>query len=309
MSREAAMNVATGQSAAPPVDPNANVNGNAAPAAPDLDSARFASLAKKEADLVKRQQAFKAEQEKFGAERGQVQEILKRRDQFEETRKTDPVAALRLIGFSEQEIFNFLAAQEKKELSSEEKAAEVAAKVAEERIAAAKKEQEDRQAAIQKEQDERSLTEYKTSIGGFIEAHKDKYEYCAHYGPAAVEQAYLTVLQVVKDSKGQDIPTTEEVLDQLEELYEEEDKRLMAINKRKSWSAPKEEAPKQGPERSRTVSTPPGYTGAPAAVQRTRSLSNAARPTTASLEKKVGETRDQLKARLAERIRQNGLTK
>ncbi len=280
------------------------------PEAPkDLDSTRFAAFAKKEADLVRRQQAFKADQDKFGAERSQVQDILKKRDLFEDTKKKDPVEALKLIGFSEQDIFNFLAAQEKKEQTPVETATEVATKIADEKIAALKKEQADKETKLIADRDAGLIKEFRSGLASVVEGNKDKYEYCAYNGPAAIDLAYRTVLQIVEDSKGEDIPTAEEAIQMIEELYEEEDKAMMSIKKRQPKTEESVVETKTTPERTRTVTTPAGHTPVAPAIQKTRTLSNAARPTAAATTRVANETREQKRERLVELIRRNGLTK
>lgn len=324
MSKETAMAMAIGSP--DPIPANAPVIGSPLPQAPiseapkELESARFAAQARKEAEFVKRQQSLRMEQEKFEAEKKDIlarrksyDEVMARANQFEETRKTDPVAALKLIGFSDTDIFNFLASQEKKDATPAETAAEVAKKVAEEmvdqKLSAKDKEQAEKEKKTQADEDTRLLGEFKTGLGDFIESNKEKYEYCAHYGPAALDLAYRTTLQIVQDSKGEDIPTYDEVIAMVEELYEEEAKDIMALKKNqpKVEAAPVED--RQVPERSRTVTTPAGHTPIAPPIQKTRPLTNAARPTAAAASRPVNETREQKKARLSEALRRGGLGK
>lgn len=308
MSKEAALAFATGSPV--PVPANPSIIGTPPPAAPppvDMESARFAAHAKKEADLVKRQQLHKAELEDFQKRKTQVDDILKRRDQFEDTRKKDPVEALKLIGFSEQEIFNFLAAQEKKELTPQEIAQTEAQKAAKEEADKLRKELADEKAKNIASNDQALLGEYRSGLAQTVEANKEKFEYCAHYGPIAVDLAYRTVLQVVEDSKGTDIPTPEEAMQMIEDMYEEEDKALMSLKKRQSHSGISEVPAKPSQERSRVVSTPPGSTAPPPPIVRTRPLSNAARPTTAAATRTIKETPAQKRERLIAALRRGRL--
>jgi hypothetical protein len=320
MSKESALAMATGSPE--PIPASAPVIGGPPPTPieppKDMESARFAAQARKEAEFVKKQQALKAEQEKFESEKKEIlarrktyDETMERAKQFEDTRKTDPVAALKLIGFSETDIFNFLAGQEKKEATPAETAAEVATKVAEEliekKLSAKDKEQADKEAKLIADRDAGLINEFKSGLGSVVEANKDKYEYCAHYGPAAIDLAYRTVLQIVEDSKGEDIPTAEEAIQMIEELYEEEDKALMSLKKRQPKVEATEVETKAAPERTRTVSTPTGHTPVAPAIQKTRALSNAARPTTAAATRTVNETREQKKERLMEALRRGKL--
>lgn len=306
MSKEAALAMATGE----PQVPNPSlVNGAIKEPEPvkDLDSSRFAAQAKKEADFVKRQQAFKAEQEKFIQERTQVQEILKRRDQFEDTRKKDPVEALKLIGFNETEIFNFLAAHDKPAPTPEERAEQIATKTVEQRLAERDKQQADLQARANKERDDHLIGEYKSGLAQLVESNKEKFPLCNYFGASAVAQAMETVFQVAKDSKGEDIPTIEEAMEGMEEYYRNEFEGLQSAMTPKEKAEAKADESKKVPERSRTVSTPAGHTPVAPAIQKTRTLSNSARPTTASLEKRSNETREQKKERLMDALRRGKL--
>lgn len=271
----------------------------------DLDSARFAALARKEAEFVKRQQAFKTDLDKFGAERTQVQDILKKRDQFEETRKQNPIEALKLIGFSETEIMNFLAAQEKPELTPEEQAKEIATKTAQEILAADKKAQLEAQEKAQIAQDESTITEFKKGMGSLVGADPEKYEYCSYYGENALEIAYSFIEQAFKDSNGEDCPTAQEAIEATEQFYEEKDKEMTAKIKKRSLKMEGETSPEVQvtPERTRTVTTPAGHTPVAPAIQKIRTLSNQAGATSAGMARKIHETTDQKKARMKEELR------
>ena len=110
MSKESALATATATAApAPaPTAPPASPETPATASAPS-DAARFAALAKKEAQIVKDRESFKREQEAFTAQRTRVEEVLKKAQQFEELKGKDQIAALKAVGFSETEIFNLFA--------------------------------------------------------------------------------------------------------------------------------------------------------------------------------------------------------
>lgn len=94
------------------------------------------SLAKKEAEIVRQRMELKKQQEEWAPRQKKAEEILKIGEEFETLRKTDPFAAFRRIGFSETEIFNFLAASETKEPTAEEKAIAAATAAADAKIKA-----------------------------------------------------------------------------------------------------------------------------------------------------------------------------
>lgn len=259
-----------------------------------LDSDRFAILAKKEAKIVREQQAFKAEQAKLADEKTRLTEFYNKIQRYEELKKADPIAAIKELGFSETDLFNYLSGQEKKEPTTEE----LASKAAQDAIDKFKVEQSKIQNEAQKARDDGIIKRFHGQIGESIEKNKDKYEYCAFNGPLAQELAFDLVNQVLKDSKGSELLSIDEALDMVENYYEEQDKSMSTLKKRQ----PKVEAApikSKEPERTRTI-TPP--IGAPA----TKTLSNKVSPTVASTVKLV-ETHEQKKTRLIEALKRGSL--
>lgn len=259
-----------------------------------LDSDRFAILAKKEAKIVREQQAFKAEQAKLADEKTRLTEFYNKIQRYEELKKADPIAAIKELGFSETDLFNYLSGQEKKEPTTEE----LASKAAQDAIDKFKVEQSKIQNEAQKARDDGIIKRFRGQIGESIEKNKDKYEYCAFNGPLAQELAFDLVNQVLKDSKGSELLSIDEALDMVENYYEEQDKSMSTLKKRQ----PKVEAApikSKEPERTRTI-TPP--IGAPA----TKTLSNKVSPTVASTVKRV-ETHEQKKTRLIEALKRGSL--
>lgn len=314
MSREAAMSMLTGQ--APSVAQTSTEGqvatvGPEVPKAPDqgqLDSSRFAQLAKKEAQLVKEREETKRDREAIAAEKAKLKAIQEKFARFEEKRKTDGIAALKELDYTEADFFNWAAAQEKPEPTPEEKIAQAAEAAAEARI---KKFEEEQQAKLAKEQAERDqslITSFKSDISSALEASKEKLEYCAYYGPLAEELAYEFVVEAVRQSQGKDCPTAQEALEAVEAYYEEQDKAMSSIKKRspQQQPTPEPEATGKAPERSRTVT--PGYPKEEQpkpTINKSRTLSNAATATVASTRPRV-ETREQKRERLMEYLR-NGM--
>jgi hypothetical protein len=320
MSKEAAMAILTGQPVPAPTaeaqvsaQTDAQVVGAEKPvdAPKDLDSARFAAQAKKEAEYVKKMEAYKKERDEWLKDKRESDEVKERAKRFEETRKTNPVEALKMIGFSEQDIFNFLAAQEENKPTPEQAAVSAATKTAEqivkEQIDALKKEQADKEAAQVKERDDKLLASFKTDLGTVMASDKDKYEYCNHFGNIASDLAYELTIKIVEDSKGEDIPTAEEAMQMVEEHYEEQDKAMSQLKKRQPKVETQQvEAPK-APERTRTVSTPAGHNPPPPAIQKTRTLTNQATPTARALSSRINETKEQKRERLMQALRNGKL--
>ena len=308
MSREAALNLLSPEAVSPglqavadaPVESEAPKQEVAKPEAPsELDSTRFARLAKQEAELVKQKREIAAEKEK-------LKPIWEKIQSFEEKKKTNPIEAIKELGFSETDIFNFMAAQEHKDLTPEEKVAAAAKAASEQAIKEFKDEQKSAQEKIEQERNDKLIAKFKSEMTKAVESNKEKYEYCAYFGAEAQELAYEYVKQVVADSNGTDIPTAEEAMQAVEEHYEEQDKAMSVLKKRKPVEAPAAEAAKEE-TRIKTVTTPPGSTPPKPAVQRSRTLSNDATATTAAAAlHKRNETRSEKKDRLANMLRNFG---
>lgn len=260
-----------------------------APAAPvtttqEMDSAKWASLAKREQKLVHEQQALKAERERVEAVGRDLQTKITPFQEFEALRSKDPVAALRSLGISETDIFNWLAANEKKEPTPEEKAQALARQ----EIENFKQEQAAKEEAQKKERETQVLTRFKGKIANHLNTNKEKYPLCADEGPVAEDAAYRLVEQIAKD-KGEVI-TLPEAFDALEEYYDGEYQRLTKNPKYAKKEEPQPEVIEQKPV-SRGTS---------------RTITNAASQTIASSVKQT-ETASQKRERLISQIKQHGL--
>lgn len=304
MSKEAAMALATGQpqnnvnpslitgdmktgeaglnpGLAPSIDPPQNEK-----VKEKLDSDRFALLAKQEAKTVREREEFKKEKAAFEEERAKARDLVGRINAFEEKRKSDPVAALKDIGFSETEIFNFLAVQEKKEATPEE----VAKAVAEEQIKQFKEEQAKIAGDAQRAREQGLVKKYQTQISSAIKADPEKYEYANFYGPAAEELAIEFAKKNVEVNG--ELLTPDEIAQAIEDYYEETDKAMSTLKKRQSKIEAKSvESEVKAPERTRTLSP---QVGAP---QPTKTLTNKIAATVASTVTRR-ETHEQKKERL-----------
>lgn len=263
----------------------------AAPVVENPNSKAFSHLARKEAELQRERVTFNAEKTKLEEANKQYQEYLA-------TKAKDPIAALKLLGFSETDVFNYMAAQQPVEKTPEEKAIEAATSAADARIKSFEDAQAKRESDQKKEADDQLINSYKSSVAQVVEQDKDKYEYCAYYGDAAQELIYETVLAVVKNSNGADVPTPAEAAQMVEEYYEEKDKSMMTLKKRQP-KAPEAEAPKADPARSRTVVEKPKDETAP---KPSRTITRNATVTAASA-RSFNETKDQKRERLISKLR------
>jgi hypothetical protein len=312
MSRESAMSALTGVAApsstqpiSPPLTthspglaatPPAQAGAPAAGTAPNR-SDPFAHIAKKEAEIVKERLELKKQKEEASI-------VLQKQKEFEELKVKDPVAAMRMMGFSETDIFNYMAAQEKPELTPEEKVALAAKEATEASLTEWEKKQADAEQAKRDASDKSIIAEFKTEITNTIEADKVKYAHCAHNGPVAEQMIYNLAVQISKESNGTDTISKLELMDLVEEQlkYEYEEAK-------KVFEAKKEEVEPvaKTPERTRTIT--PGTPADPQkpTITKTRTLSNAATASVASTVVRRNETREQKKERLAGYLREGKL--
>ena len=305
MSKEAALAVATG--ATPPGSTTPGLTPtSAAPAATPTPEATTvpANLAKKEAEIVRRQQELKKQQAEWAPKFKQAEEILKVGEEFNNLRKTDPVAAMRKLGFTETEIFNFLATPEKPAATPEERAAAAADAAAAARIKAFEDSQAEKAKVQQEQLDQRTLGQFKGTISSLIKTNPEKFEYCAYEGSAAEELIYATVLASVKDSGGKEAMTAQEAAELVESYYEEKDKGMATLKKRTPAPAPVE---KKAAERtSKPDPTSPGAGTNRPVITRTRTITNRATATVASTTTKKPETASEKRVRLENILRNGG---
>lgn len=243
MSKESAFAMATGTPApvATQTEGAAVVATPEAPAAQTTVDPRIQALLKKEVGLVKERDAFNKQKQDWEQRVKQADELLARGKQFEDTLKTDAVAALRLIGYNETQIFNMMAeaGKEKPVKTPEEAAKEETQRLLKERDDAdAKKHATDQQQA-----NERAVT---TSITSLINKpeNADKYEYCAFQGEMAHDIIRQTLFQFASDEmkanpgmvfdQANSNALLSEAADAVEAWYEETDKLMTEkIKKRK----------------------------------------------------------------------------
>lgn len=261
----------------------------------DLTTSRLAIFAKKEAALQKEREDLKRQREEWLKEKEEAQAVRTKAKEFDELRKKDPIAALKAIGIEETEIFNFLSAAEKKELTPEE----AARKVAQEESQKLRTELAAEKAELEKTKNQRLIDNFKTDIRDKIKAEAETYEYCAFEGASAEAQAYEFVVENLKLNG--DMMPIEEALKMTEELYEARDKAMANLKKRQ----PKQEDPppvqtNATPSRTRTTNTPP-VSNVPQAQAPVKPAPVAVPPGTRK------ETPSQKRERLMEALRNGGM--
>jgi hypothetical protein len=302
MSKESAMSMLSGNPIAPPPSITPESIAPVQSETVQLQSTPFNHLAKKEAEIVRQREQLKKEQELHSIERNKLLEVKKQYDDYQEKKKTDPVSALKMLGFSEADIFNYMANQQPVELTPEQKAAQAAEQAAEARIKAFEEGQLKKEKEAQQAQDQSLIQGFKGEISNAIQKNAEKYEYCAYYGPEAEALAYEITLAVVKESNGNDVITAEEAIQMAEEYFEEKDREMSGLKKRQP-RAP--EAPQKTDQtRTRTLSTPPKTDQPKPTITHSRTLHNGATSTVAATRLTRNETKEQKRDRLISALRE-----
>lgn len=264
----------------------------------DLQSSRFAAIAKREAKLVKDREEWakirdqeKAEIEKL---KGELKEKLTPIEKFQVMRSQDPVAALKELGFSDTDIINFMAQSEKRELTPEEKAK----LAAQEEIEKFRREEAEKAAKAETERNDQIISKFRSDIKAQIQKEAEKYEFCAFYDDVAVQKVFDHIEKVAKET--QELIPIEQALAEVEAYYEEEDRLLSEKVKKRNKGGvvgeEKKEETKTDSKKEEKAPPPP------------KTLTNAATATVAGTAKvEKTETRAEKRARLAEALRRGSL--
>lgn len=252
----------------------------------ELDSSKWAAIAKREQKLVHDRLELSKRAEALAAKEKELQTKITPFQEFEAMRSKDPVAALRGLGFSETDIFNWLANGEKKELTPEEKAAAIVEEKFKERDEAEKQ----KQTEAEKKKEAEVISRFKGKIKSHLAANKEKYEACGDYGEIAEDAAFRLVEQVAKDTG--EVISLDEAFEAVEGFYVGEYERMSQYKKFKK----EEPAPAPVEEKK------------PVSRGTSKTLTNTVSPTIASTVKKQ-ESRAEKRERLINQIRQAGLHK
>jgi hypothetical protein len=296
MSKEAALAAATQtapapEAAAPPAEAPK-------PEAPkELDSARFAHLAKQEAKLVK-------ERQELALERERVKEAASKIRQFEDTKSKDPIEALKLIGFTETDIFNYMAGKKDPVPPTPD---EIAAKKAEEITSQRLKEWQEQQEKKLQEQtkanDDRLIKEHKEQIGKFLDSTAGSLKHI-EFQRKRGEDVEGTIQGIIAQTyaKTGEFLTPDKAAEELEAFYREE-----FLAAKAAVEEEKKEAEEMAKEVERTSKVTPGFPNEPQpkpVINKTRTLSNAATATARSAAAaNRTETREQKRERLMQALR------
>jgi len=191
---------------------------------PEIDSTRFAHLAKKEAALTKEREAFKSQQKAHAEELEKLKSVHKKLQDFEELKSKDKLGALKLAGFTDNDIIEMFAQQEDNSTPEEK-----AAKAAQNEIQKFRDEQTKQQREAQEKRNSDTISQFRNDITKTISASPEKYELCNYNGSLAEELIYETVASVLEDSK--ELISVQEAADLVEQYYEDTYKSMSNLKK------------------------------------------------------------------------------
>lgn len=316
MSKESAMALATGIAPVNPAVAAGAPNEPSTPAQAPTQAAdpRLQSLLKKETEIVRQREVFNRQKQEWEEKSKRADEILGRGKQFEDMLKTDPVAALKLIGYSETQIFNVMAQANEapKEKTAEEIARETTEKMLKERDENDQKTRSEQTAQA----NERAVVNGIKSLITKPE-NLEKFELCSLSGSHAEDQIKQTLYQFVaedqKDAQSRGIKyeiteeqagkLLEEAAEAVEGLYRENIKEVSstkaftAMMKEMGWSKAEIQAALAEAEApvTTTVITPPPNSQAPL---RPKTITNRVAATTQAMTTNRPETERQKRDRL-----------
>lgn len=262
-----------------------------------LDSSRLALLAKKEAALQKEREALKKEREEWlNKDKAEADKVLARAKEFNELSQKDKIAALRLIGWSETDIFNALAGMEKTEPTAEE----IAKRVAQEEAQKIRDELKQQAEDAEKTTNARLIENLRSDLSSEIKQNVDKYELSSFEGKDAENLAYEFIVETLKESGELLSPT--EAMEMTEAFYEERNKARAKLKKLQPAQPETTQAPPSEQMRGRTpVSNVPQPEQQAKTVERTRVIP----PPPAGRRESHAEKRE----RLIKAIQTGGLTR
>lgn len=294
MSTESALNLAiqsqgiTAPLSDPLLEPKVGPDSPTPEAPKELESTRFSHLAKKEAELVRQQQEFKKERDAILQERDKLKPLHDKLIKFEELKKTDPVSAIKMLEFSDNDFVNFLAAREDNSTPEEK-----ARKAALDEIDKFKTEQQKEVERVQTENNNRVINEFKATLSTVMASDKERFELSNMIGKAAEELAFDYVKECV--NLGTEPPSAEEAAEMVEKYYEDYFKEIMKSKKlspQEAVAAAKEAVTKDEPLRAEVSPKP----------NQNKTLTSKVTATTASVttrKETTSEKRDRLIRQLA----------
>lgn len=257
----------------------------------ELVSSRIAQIARKEAKYREEQESLKREREELHKSKSEFDPFYAKYKEFESMRAKDPVAAIKMLGFSDTDYVNFVAAQEDKSTPEER-----AAKIADAKIAEFKAEQAKEKQSEEAKRNEESINGFKKNIGITVKTDSDRFEMCNFYGEAAQDLIFQTVQEAyqedLKTNPQAEPMSAEAAADLVEAYYLEHAESLTKL--KKMTKAPPEPVIEPKVERTTTKVEMPKAEVSPMPP---KTLTNRVGATVASTAPKM-ETRAEKRERL-----------
>lgn len=291
MSKETAMNLLN-QTSTETTAPVNDVENKGLPTDENISSRNLALFAKKEAKILKEREDFKKQQEEFSKEREKVSEISRKAKEFDDLRTKDPIAALRLLGFTDADLFNYLSTNQKTEPTVEE----IARKVAEEETKKIREELASQQQQKEEQTNKERIDNFKSDIAKNVKAKAEEFKLIAFRGREGEEQVYEYITEVLKETK--ELISIDEALKDVEELYRMEAEAAYNMVK-----------PKEDTKVQETVEPIPSVVAKPKPATPPKTLSNKLTPTVAAIASASikKETPQEKRSRLEEALRRGYL--
>lgn len=257
-----------------PATPAAGVEAAPKPAEPKVGS-QFASIARKEKEVVAKQQALKAERAQIEAEKAAIAKEREEYQKIQALKKENPIKALEALGYTYEQATQFVMNDMKPTPELEVKA------LKEEFTSYTRRQEEEKKAAIEKQRQElaqqntEALKQIQEDIDNLVTSNKDKYEF------SDLNKLTPLVIAIHQEhfEKHKRTLTHEQALDIAETYIEKEleknvsTKKGQEVLKRLGFvKAPEVPATPQVPQRQNTM---------PQKGQPTRTLSNQLTPATA----------------------------
>ncbi len=176
----------------------------------------FLKLTKKERDLQRQLQEFKAQKQKIDLEMKELQEIR----QLKEKAKIDPLAISKHFGIDYKQLTNQI-------LNDERPTTEMELQALKDEVARLRDEKQRERQESEAAQTEKAIASFKNDLQTFIEGQGDKYELIKTFN------AYDQVMNTVYEHWNQtgEMIDVDKVADQLEAEMEAEARKLLTLKK------------------------------------------------------------------------------
>lgn len=222
-----------------------------APKKPDPMAAKFASLAKSEAKL-------RADRDALKKEREEVDTYKKERAAFEALKSRNPLAAMKKLGLTYQQLTDLaLSGVSEDDEGEEPKPEPLHPEVAK---------MQERIATLEREKQEGIIANFRHQLDAHARANAEKYEYVAAYGQDGLDTVFAYIENNVNKETGE-VPSFDDALAAVESAFERAAEPLLKVKKLQGKIAPVQPKPA-------VTEQPESRQGAPKSSPRT--LTNAA---------------------------------